>query len=62
MEGRNRQIRRVAAHLGHPVIDLQRVAIAHLRLASLEEGRWRWLNRGEWKPLVSGEQGSDRCD
>ena len=62
MEGRNRQIRRVAAHLGHPVIDLQRVAIAHLRLAPLEEGRWRWLNRGEWKSLVSGEQGSDRCD
>ena len=62
MEGRNRQIRRVAAHLGHPVIDLQRVAIAHLRLAPLEEGRWRWLNKEEWKPLVSGEQGLDRCD
>ena len=62
MEGRNRQIRRVAAHLGHPVIDLQRVAIAHLQLAPLVEGRWRWLNKGEWSPLVSGEQGSDRCD
>ena len=62
MEGRNRQIRRVAAHLGHPVIDLQRVAIAHLRLAPLEEGRWRWLNKEEWKPLVSGEQGLERCD
>ena len=62
MEGRNRQIRRVAAHLGHPVIDLQRVAIAHLQLAPLVEGRWRWLNKGEWSPLMSGEQGSDRCD
>ena len=61
-EGRNRQIRRVADHLGHPVIDLQRVAIAHLRLGSLAEGCWRWLNKGEWSSLVSEKQESDRCD
>ena len=61
-EGRNRQIRRMADHLGYPVIDLQRVAIAHLRLGSLAEGRWRWLNKREWSSLVSEEQGSDRCD
>ena len=56
-EGRNRQIRRVAALLGHPVLDLQRVAIAHLRLGSLAEGRWRRLNAEEWGPLVTGSQG-----
>ena len=56
-EGRNRQIRRVAALLGHPVLDLQRVAIAHLQLGSLAEGRWRRLNEREWKPLVSEGQG-----
>ena len=61
-EGRNRQIRRVAHHLGHPVIDLQRVAIAHLQLGSLAEGRWRWLNKREWDSLLSEEQGPDRCD
>jgi 16S rRNA U516 pseudouridylate synthase RsuA-like enzyme len=31
-EGRNRQIRRVAELLGHPVIDLQRVAIDDIQL------------------------------
>jgi len=61
-EGRNRQIRRVAHHLGHPVIDLQRVAIAHLQLGSLAEGRWRWLNKREWDALLYEEQGPDRCD
>ncbi len=61
-EGRNRQIRRVAHHLGHPVIDLQRVAIAHLQLGSLAEGRWRWLNKREWDSLLTEEQGPDRCD
>ena len=52
MEGRNRQIRRVADLLGHPVLDLQRVAIAGLSLGSLPEGRWRRLSRGEWKLLL----------
>ena len=61
-EGRNRQIRKVAALLGHPVLDLQRVAIAHLRLGPLPEGGWRRLNREEWSPLVTGEQRSGRCD
>ncbi|MEB3156285.1 MAG: pseudouridine synthase [Cyanobacteriota bacterium] len=40
-EGRNRQIRRTAAWLGHPVRDLQRLAIGPLRLGALEEGHWR---------------------
>jgi pseudouridine synthase len=40
-EGRNRQIRRTAALLGHPVLDLQRVAIGSLQLADLPEGAWR---------------------
>ena len=52
-EGRNRQIRRVAEQLGHPVIDLQRIAIATVALGSLAEGRWRPLNKGEWRALTS---------
>jgi len=52
LEGRNRQIRRVADLLGHPVVDLQRVAIAGLHLGALPEGRWRQLSRGEWEPLL----------
>ena len=52
-EGRNRQIRRVAELLGHPVVDLQRTAIATISLGSLPEGRWRPLNEGEWRALTS---------
>jgi pseudouridine synthase len=51
-EGRNRQIRRTAALLGHPVRDLQRLAIGDLALGRLREGEWRRLNRGEWQALV----------
>ena len=54
-EGRNRQIRRIAEALGHPVLDLQRVAIAGLALGDLTEGGWRLLQRGEWTPLLDGD-------
>jgi pseudouridine synthase len=52
-EGRNRQIRRTAALLGHPVLDLQRVAIGPLALADLPEGQWRHLERREWEALAA---------
>ena len=51
-EGRNRQIRRVAQALGHPVLDLQRTAIAGLPLGDLAEGCWIWLSEGEWRPML----------
>jgi len=47
-EGRNRQIRRTAELLGHPVRDLQRIAIGPIRLGELPEGRWRRVDRQEW--------------
>jgi pseudouridine synthase len=47
-EGRNRQIRRTAELLGHPVLDLQRVAIGSIALGELPEGRWRRLDPQEW--------------
>ncbi len=50
-EGRNRQIRRTAEALGHPVLDLQRLAIGPLQLGELPEGRWRRLDRQEWQLL-----------
>jgi pseudouridine synthase len=51
-EGRNRQIRRTAALLGHPVLDLRRVAIGPLHLGQLAEGQWRIVQEGE---LQGGE-------
>jgi 16S rRNA pseudouridine516 synthase len=42
-EGRNRQIRRVAEQLGHPVLSLHRVAIATISLETLKVGAYRLL-------------------
>lgn len=47
-EGKNRQIRRTAELLGHPVLDLQRIAIGPIALGELPEGRWRRIHPQEW--------------
>jgi pseudouridine synthase len=46
-EGRKRQIRRVAALLGHPVETLVREQIGPLKLGDLPPGRWRYLTEAE---------------
>ena len=51
-EGRNRQIRRIATLLGHPVEDLQRIGIANIKLNDLKEGDWRELSKKEWISLL----------
>ena len=51
-EGRNRQIRRIATLLGHPVQDLQRIAISTIKLNDLQEGKWRELKPNEWISLL----------
>ena len=50
-EGRNRQIRRVAEALGHPVLDLRRTAISSNDLGSLPECHWRESTRSEWASI-----------
>jgi 23S rRNA pseudouridine2605 synthase len=50
-EGKKRQIRRVAATLGHPATALIRVRIGPILLGSLATGRWRTLSRGEIEAL-----------
>jgi pseudouridine synthase len=52
-EGRNRQIRKVAELLGHPVLSLHRIAIASVSLAHLKVGAYRLLNDDEIKTLGS---------
>ncbi len=52
-EGKNREIRRVLARLGHKVITLRRLAIGPLRLATLPEGSYRPLSQDEVAQLYN---------
>ncbi len=52
-EGRNRQIRRIATLIGHPVQDLQRISISNINLNGLEEGKWRELKQKEWISIIN---------
>jgi 23S rRNA pseudouridine2605 synthase len=57
-EGQNRQIRRVAEQLGHPVIRLHRVAIGTINLGQLPSGRYRPLTATEVEYLKIQQTGS----
>ena len=46
-EGRNRQVRRMTAAVGHPTLRLVRVAIGPITLGDLEPGQWRDLDPAE---------------
>jgi 23S rRNA pseudouridine2457 synthase len=52
-EGRNRQVRRMTAAVGHPTLRLVRVAIGGIRLLDLGigPGEWRLLRREEERTL-----------
>jgi 23S rRNA pseudouridine2457 synthase len=52
-EGRNRQVRRMTAAVGHPTLRLVRAALGPLRLAQLglAPGEWRDLRRDEERVL-----------
>lgn len=52
-EGKNRQIRRMFDAFSYKVIDLKRVAIAELKLGSLQEGQYRNLTKEEVSYLYS---------
>jgi 23S rRNA pseudouridine2605 synthase len=58
-EGRNRQIRRVAELLGHPVRKLHRVTIGSIQLGALPSGQYRELSESEIRYLKGQAQGGE---
>jgi 23S rRNA pseudouridine2457 synthase len=55
-EGRNRQVRRMTAAVGHPTLRLVRIAIGDLRLEGLQPGRWRELTQEEQRVLAKAQR------
>lgn len=53
-EGRNRQVRRMTAAVGHPTLRLVRAAIGPVTLAGLGLGQWRELIPAEVESLRRG--------
>jgi 23S rRNA pseudouridine2605 synthase len=52
-EGKNREVRRIFAKLGHDVLTLRRSSIGNLRDSKLPEGAWRPLRKSEVDDLLS---------
>ncbi len=46
-EGKNRQVRKMTAAIGHPTLRLLRVSILNLSLDELQPGQWREIKREE---------------
>ena len=53
-EGKNRQVRRMTAAVGHPTLRLIRVRIGEFLLGDLPAGRWRELDTAERGLVFSG--------
>jgi 23S rRNA pseudouridine2457 synthase len=52
IEGKNRQVRRMTAAIGHPTLRLMRVRIGNFRLGDLPAGQWRILTAEEGKFIL----------
>ena len=49
IEGKNRQVRRMTAAIGHPTLRLLRVGIGNFQLDDLAPGKWKILTEAERK-------------
>lgn len=55
VEGKNRQVRRMTAAIGHPTLRLLRNRIGELTLGELSSGEWKILSAEE-RRLVAGDK------
>lgn len=53
IEGKNRQVRRMTAAVGHPTLRLIRVRIGQFALGDLAPGRWRELSLAERRTVFA---------
>ena len=53
VEGKNRQVRRMTAGIGHPTLRLLRVRIGDFKLGDLPAGEWRELGATERKRVLA---------
>jgi 23S rRNA pseudouridine2457 synthase len=54
VEGKNRQVRRMTAAVGHPTLRLYRAQIGKFQAADLPPGQWVSLNEKERAMVMSG--------
>ena len=59
-EGKNRQVRRMFAAIGHPVVFLRRDRMGNLTLGSLKPGEWRNLTKSEIENLLRASGGNSK--
>ncbi len=57
-EGKNREIRRILARLGHKVQTLRRIAIGPLRLGDVPSGAYRLVSKDEVRKLYAAAEAS----
>lgn len=60
IEGKKRQLRLMAAAVGHPVLDLVRVRVGPIRLGNLPLGEWRHLSSDEVEGVRAAANQSSR--